>query len=256
MAAALSKPLPAAQPFPLLSPPLSSPLDRPAGDGAGRLDGLRRMLADKFPEAERKARGGWATGIVSLDALEGGLRYGAVTELTATPGNGALFIHGLLQRTLETKSFAALIDAGGTFDPDSCPEAVLTRLLWVRCPDAIPAVKAADILLRDGNLPLLLLDFQMITPLQMGKIPASTWHRFQRLVEQTALIFVVLTRQPAVESAQVRISLHNRWTLEARRHSRAELIAALAARVIPRRTAGPSLLRSVPASAVSAGPSA
>ena len=73
------------------------------------------------------------------------------------------------------------------------------------------------------------------TPLQ---IPANTWHRFQLLVEQTSLVFIVLTRQRAVESAQVRITLNNRWTLQAQRRSRRELAAELQARVILRRSAG------------------
>ncbi len=203
------------------------------------LKALRQLLAEKFPAAERRAQGHMATGITSLDASEGGLRCGAVTELTSTPASGALFIHRLLEKTCEDKSFAALVDTGGTFDPDSCAEAALARLLWVRCKDAALAVKAADLLLRDGNFPLLLMDFQSLPPGQLGKVPASTWHRFQRLVEQTPLVFIILTRQRAVESAQVRITLHNRWTLQAQRLSRKELVSRLEARVSRCRAAGP-----------------
>jgi hypothetical protein len=212
---------------------------------------LRVLLAEKFPEAERKVQGCMATGITSLDAAEGGLRRGALTELVSTPGNGALFIDRLLERTCESKSFAALVDAGGMFDPDSCSEAALARLLWVRCHDAALAVKATDLLLRDGNLPLVLLDFQTVYPAGQGKIPPGTWHRFQRLVEQTALVFVVLTRKQSVESAQVRISLHNRWSLQAQRRSRRELTSSLEARVLLRRSAAPGLssLQSVSRSA-------
>jgi hypothetical protein len=209
--------------------------------GKASLATLRQLLADKYPEAERKAQGHVVTGIESLDAVEGGLRCGAVTELTSTPANGALFIDGLLTRTCENQSFAALVDAGGMFDPDSSTKTGLARLLWVRCKEASLAVKAADLLLRDGNLPLLLMDLQALTPKELGKVPASTWHRFQRLVEQTSLVFVILTRQRTVESAQVRITLSNRWTLQAQRRSRAELTAGLNARVTLRRSAGPGL---------------
>jgi hypothetical protein len=200
---------------------------------------LRQLLAQKYPEAEHKARGCMTSGIASLDAPEGGLRCGAVTELTSTPANGALFIDRMLERTCENKSFAALVDAGGTFDPDSYLETTLARLLWVRCRDEALAVKAADLLLRDGNIPLLLVDFQAFPPVQLGKVPASTWHRFQRLVEQTSLVFIILTRQRAVESAQVRITLSNRWTLDAQRRSRRELAAGLQARVTLRRSTAP-----------------
>src|SRR5688572_10379629 len=177
----------------------------PLRAGKPSLATLRQLLADKFPEAERKAQGNVLTGIKSLDAVEGGLRCGAVMELTSTPANGALFIDRLLTGACEKQSFTALVDAGGTFDPDSSTEAVLARLLWVRCKDASLAVKAADLLLRDGNLPLVLMDLQALAPKELGKVPASTWHRFQRLVEQTSLVFVILTRQRTVESAQVRI---------------------------------------------------
>ncbi len=207
---------------------------------------LRQLLADKFPAADRKPQGRWPTGIASLDGPEGGLRRGAVTELTATPANGALFIDRLLQMTCENKSFAALVDAGDSFDPDSCAEPALARLLWVRCRDEELAVKAADLLLRDGNFPLLLLDFQALPPGRVGKVPASTWHRFQRLVEQTPLIFVVLTRRRSVESAQVRIVLENRWSLQAQRRGRTELIGGLVARVVLRRAAAPELQTTAP----------
>ena len=202
------------------------------------LTALRQLLAEKFPEAARRAQGCMTTGIASLDAAEGGLRCGAVTELTSTPANGALFMDRMLEKTCENKSFAALVDAGGMFDPDSYSEAALARLLWVRCKDEALAVKAADLLLRDGNIPLLLVDFQSLPPALPGKIPANTWHRFQRLVEQTSLVFVILTRQRAVESAQVRITLSTRWTLDAQRRSRRKLAAELQARVVLRRRAG------------------
>ena len=208
---------------------------------AGRpgLAELRKLLAEKFPAAERRSAAGFlSTGIASLDSVEGGLRCGAVTELTSSPANGALFIGRMLERTCETKSFAALVDAGGTFDPESYAGAALARLLWVRCADEALAVKAADLLLHDGNIPLLLMDFQSLPAPQVRKVPANTWHRFQLLVEQTPLVFVILTKQRAVESARVRITLSNRWTLQAQRRSRGELSALLEATVVLRRTAG------------------
>jgi len=43
-------------------------------------------------------------------------------------------------------------------------------------------VKATDLLLHDGNLPLVLLDLQFLPSRALRKIPPSTWHRFGRLV--------------------------------------------------------------------------
>jgi|GEM_PF-469306 len=210
-------------------------------DASARLTALRQLLADKFPAAERKPGGFWPTGLTSLDATEGGLRRGALTELSSSPANGALFIDVMLRSVVRGGAFAALVDAGGTFDPDSYDAATLARLLWVRCTDAPAAMKATDLLLRDGNLPVLLIDLQRMTRAQLAKSPASTWHRFQRLAEQTSVACLILTRQPVVESAQVRIALHNHWTLAAQRKRRSELVADLKAQVVPRRTAGEGL---------------
>ena len=85
------------------------------------------------------------------------------------------------------------------------------------------------------------MDFQALPPGQLGKVPANTWHRLQRLVEQTSLVFIILTRQRAVESAQVRITLSNRWTLDAQRRNRRELTSSLQARITLRRSAAPRL---------------
>lgn len=207
----------------------------------GRLVELRELLAAKFPAAERKPGGLWRTGLPSLDDPEGGLRRGALTELSSSPANGALFIDVMLRSVCRDQAFGALVDAGGTFDPDGCDAATLARLLWVRCTDAAAAMKAADLLLRDGNLPVLLLDLQRMTRAQLAKSPASTWHRFQRLAEETSVACLILTRQPLVESAQVRIALHNHWTMDAQRKRRSELAAGLKAQVVPRRAAGQGL---------------
>lgn len=207
----------------------------PLPDAPARLLALRQLLADKFPAGERKPGGLWPTGLASLDAVEGGLRRGALTELSSSPANGALFIAVMLRSVVREGAFAALVDAGGTFDPDSCDAATLARLLWVRCTEASAAMKATDLLLRDGNLPVVLLDLQRLTKIQLAKSPASTWHRFQRLAEQTSVACLILTRQPLVESAQVRIALHNHWTLAAQRKRRSELEAGLKVQVVPRR---------------------
>jgi hypothetical protein len=95
-------------------------------------------------------------------------------------------------------------------------------------------VKAVDLLLRDGNLSLVLLDLQAAPVREIRRIHASAWHRLQRLVEQTTSALVVLTPQPMVEGARVRIALNAQWTLAAQRRWRQDLMAEMAARVFPR----------------------
>lgn len=202
-----------------------------------RLAELRRRLAERYPTAEHKPGGILRTGLADVDAAEGGLRRAALTEFSGTSGAGALFLQGVLRAVCRERCFAALVDAGRTFEPDACPASTLARLLVVLCADATQAVKISDLLLRDGNLALVLLDLQAVPLAQLRRIPANTWHRFQRLAEQTTAAFVALTPEPMVEAAQVRIASANGWTLAAQRCWRHELIAGASWRVFPRRTA-------------------
>lgn len=211
-----------------------------AHETADRLSDLRRLLAEKYPAAEQKPGGILPTGLASLDAIEGGLRKAAVTELSGASGDGALFLHAMIRALFRESCFAALVDAGRSFEPEG---SALARLLVVLCADAMQAIKATDLLLRDGNLSLVLLDFQAVPLAQLRRIPASTWHRFQRLAEQTSSALVVLTPQPMVESARVRIATHGRWTLAAQRRWRGELIAQMPVRVFPRQS--PALFETV-----------
>ncbi len=201
-----------------------------------RLGALRRMLAEKFPAVEQKPGGFLPTGLASLDAAEGGLRRASVTEFSGTSGARALFRHAMLLAVCRAQCFAALVDAGRSFAPEDCPADALARLLVVLCADEVQAVKATDLLLRDGNLSLVMLDFQNVPPAQLRRIPGNTWHRFQRLAEQTAAAFVVLTPEPCVEAAQVRIAGSGDFSLAAQRCWRREIIAATQWRAFPRRT--------------------
>jgi hypothetical protein len=205
------------------------------GTTAERMKALRELVAEKYPETEIKPAGVFRVGVAEVDEAEGGLRRGALTEVVGPVSGGALLISALLLALHEQATFGALIDAGSTFDPQSADPATLPRLLWVRCADAMQAVKAADLLLRDGNLPLVVLDLQNVRPREARKVPASTWHRFQRLSEPGGTAFVVLSTQPLVEGAQVRIALRQRWTLAAMRQRRTKLLREVRAQVFTRR---------------------
>jgi hypothetical protein len=198
-----------------------------------QLRALRGLLAEKFPVCRLKPAGVLPTGLPGFDVPEtgGGLRRGAVTEVTGGTGCGALLIEGLLGVLRRENAFGALVDAGDGFD---CQGAALERLLWVRCTGALQAVKAVDLLLRDGNLPLVMLDLQMLPVREVRKIPATTWHRFHKLVEPLKTALVVLSRQPSVEGAPVRIALEQAWTLEAMRERRGTLLRRLEPRIYTR----------------------
>lgn len=176
----------------------------------------------------------WGTGWEEVDAAEGGLPHNAVTELCSAPVCGAFFLHRVLASLWEKKGLAALVDGGRTFDPGSYDARAFARLLTVFCETAEQGIKVTDLLLRDGNLPLVLLDLQALPLRSLGRIPASTWHRFQRLVERSGTALVVMTPQPIVEAARMRITLRGHWDLAALKRPRRELFAGIQAQVYRR----------------------
>ena len=211
--------------------------DVPPEPAPDRLTNLRLLLAEKFPSAPQRAGGILPTGLSGVDAVEGGLRRAALTELSGSSGVGALFLHAMLRTLCRERCFGALVDAARSFDPDDNSPETLARLLVVFCQSATQAVKATDLLLRDGNLSLVMLDLQAVPPREIQRIPANTWHRLQRLAEQTTAAVVISTPQPIVESAHVRLTATANWTLASERCWRQEEIAATSWRVFPRRTA-------------------
>ena len=193
---------------------------------------LRALLAEKFPRPPVKTGGAIPTGLPGVE-----LRRGVVTEVSGSPGSGALFLEALIDSASAEGMMPALVDGVGGFDPARIRTG--THLLWVMCKQAQPALKVADLLLRDGNLPLVILDLQMNPAEDLRRIPSTAWYRFQRILEQSTAAFTVLTPKAMVSSAAERIELRNRWTLRAMRRRREELRRQLNAECIHRRVLAP-----------------
>jgi hypothetical protein len=107
-----------------------------------------------------------------------------------------------------------LIDGRDSFDPCGLDNFSLRHLLWLRCSKASETIKTADLLLRDGNFPLVIVDLVLNAPKELRKIPQMNWYRLQRLVEMIPTACLVLTRYEMVGSAQLKFILENSWTLE------------------------------------------
>jgi hypothetical protein len=183
----------------------------------GKIIDLRKLLAERFPHAPSVAPACLVTGLSFLDpAIGGGLPKGAITELISprVSAGSASLIHALLQSAQRDHYFVVLIDGRDSFDPCSLDNSCLRHLLWVRCIKALEAVKAADLLLRDGNFPLVIVDLVLNPPEELRKIPQTNWYRLQRLVEASSTACLVLSRHSMVSSAQLKIVLENSWTLE------------------------------------------
>ena len=176
---------------------------------------LRRLLAERFPQTFVPAADRLTTGLPAIDGAIGGLPKSAITELSSPnlSAGSALLLHVLLQNAHRDGFFIALVDGKDSFDPHTAGRAVLPNLLWVRCHHASHAVQAADLLLRDGNFPLVVLDLVLNASDELRKIPQTHWYRLQRLVEAAPSAFLVLTRRSIISSAQLKLFLDNAWRL-------------------------------------------
>lgn len=198
------------------------------------LAATRRLLAERFPELSLPQERAWECGWPALEAEQKAILLGAVGEVCSGLAAGRLFLHRVLETVRRRHEWAGLIDPGRSWDFSSEQERGGDKVLIVFPRSVEQAVKAADALLRDANLPLVLLDLQTLPLRALGQIPASTWHRFQRLAERSGTALVVLTPQPLVEGARVRVTLRGRWGLEAMRRTRRALIDELEVQVFRR----------------------
>jgi hypothetical protein len=160
----------------------------------------------------------------------------------------------LLAQFTGKEEMCVLIDASDCFDAGAAEFAGvnLSRLLWVRCGkkrktrpvDRVKepefrgaeerrlkpieqAFKAADILIQNGGLGLIVIDLGEIEQRLIRKIPLTTWFRFARVIEKQPTALVVFTSYPAAQSCAA-LTLHIKnpevhWStekhLEARAHS-------------------------------------
>jgi hypothetical protein len=177
---------------------------------------LRQLLAERFPQTFAPSADRLATGLDPIDqTIRGGLPKNAITELSSPnmSAGSALLIHALLRTASRAGYFLALVDGRDSFDPQPVGNAPLRNLLWLRCRNTFEAVQAADLLLRDGNFPLVVLDLILNAPEELRKIPQTNWYRLQRLVEAAPVAFLVLTRASIISSAQLKLTLDNAWRL-------------------------------------------
>lgn len=210
-------------------------LNREPGDPSqANIVQLRDLLGQRFPQvrmnlAEKPpTRPCFATGIPQIDGLlQGGLPKGVVTEFVSAQAGGALTLRRMLRHAGQNRQRVALIDGADGFDPAGLNNDLLAALLWIRCADAAQALKAADLVLRDGNMPLVILDLHGNPAKQLRKIPGTTWYRLQRIIEPTPTALLVVTPKPMVSSAEARLSLANQFMFQSWEQTEAELVSRM-----------------------------
>jgi hypothetical protein len=160
-----------------------------------------------------------STGLEAFDAAfgEGGLPCGAITELVcAGPScGGQLLLTSLLQATRRVRQRVALIDGCDAFDPQSHDPDICRHMVWVRCSSVAATLQVADLVARDVNFGLVVVDMKHAGERELRRTPSASWYRLQRAVRGTSLVLLVVTPRRTVPSAQVRIALNDAYSLSA-----------------------------------------
>ena len=191
---------------------------------------LREQMRSQFPEAHAKVAPELSlkTGIGCLDAL--GLMAGVICEIVATKGSAGsgLLLVALIESTGEAlRRPVALVDGANAFDPTQVSSAALNRLLWVRCETPEQAMRASDLLIRDGNIPRVLLDLQLCSEKAIRQIPSQAWHRLRLLAEKNGVTLCTFTSFATVPCARSRLILQQQYPLESLDESPATLLENL-----------------------------
>lgn len=196
---------------------------------------IQRHLSAPVPRHDQP----FPTGISSLDAaLDGGLKKGTIVECVSRrlSTGGTSLLHAVLRNAAEQGRWSALIDGNDSFDPQSAGAIVLSSLLWIRCRKVDEAIRSADLLLRDGNLPLIFLDLRTNVAAELRKVPDTTWYRLQRAIEPTSATLVALTPHALLASAHVRLGIDAQFDLSALERDPAQNLRATQLQLLRKRT--------------------
>jgi hypothetical protein len=202
---------PALEPSPGFPPPLAPDVE--GAEPAERKRALETLLRARRLQRDAPPLRGvddrhrpLSTGIAALDAvIGGGLPRGQLSEVHGPPSSGrtGVLVAAIASLT-SAGGLAALVDPLDRFDPGSAAAAGadLSRLLWLRGPRLDreePAAKslacaaaAVATLAGSGIFDLVGLDLAGGAAAARRALPATTWLRLARGVEETKTALVVL----------------------------------------------------------------
>ena len=190
---------------------------------------LRRLLADRFPVAPTRDGRCVGTDIASFDeVLGGGLGSGTFTEVvSAAPScGGQLLTDALIRSTRLARQRMALLDAADAFDPQS-DDGMTAHLVWFRGSNFKTFWQAADIIFRDANFAVTVMDLRGLPERELRRVLGTTWYRLQRAIEQSETAVVVHTDYALVPCASRRLMLAEPMTMAAFKMERTDLQEAL-----------------------------
>lgn len=160
-----------------------------------------------------------SSGVAALDAMSGGLPRGCLSEISGAASSGKTSVMlAAISSATRRQEICVLIDAGDAFDPASGHSAGidLRKLLWVRCGERAAAsaarskksgerrleqmLKAADLILQSGGFGLIVLDLAGVADKFVRRIPLASWFRFQRAIEHTRSVLLVMSQTPCAQT--------------------------------------------------------
>lgn len=190
------------------------------------LQDLRKQLREQFPEAHQTKP---PPDSLQLSSQLPSFPAGALSELSpAGPASGLSLVLATLLQSSDSEYCSpstplALIDSHDSFDPASYGESACSRILWIRCHHAEESLRCTDLLLRDGNLPLLVLDLQLSPLDELRKIPTSSWYRLRNLAKQSGSSLLLFTPKPFIPCATLQLTFNSTFTLSDLEHPRETL---------------------------------
>jgi RecA/RadA recombinase len=165
---------------------------------------LGERIHSPFTDLEKRVWERIPSGIPSLDKSTGGLPRGAITEVFGGVSSGKTSIAlSILAAAGSRGEICALVDGTDTFDPataESCGMD-LRRLLWVRCKNLDQALRSTDLLLQGGGFGLVAADLSGLPPKDIRSVPLARWFRFQRAIEDTPTLLLLIGQDSIAKSA-------------------------------------------------------
>lgn len=165
---------------------------------------LGERIPSPFTDLDRRVFESVPTGIAPIDALTGGLPRGAITEIFGSPSSGRTSVMvSILAEATACGEVCALVDGNDAFDPKTAGAAGLElgRLLWVRCHTLDHVLKSTDLLLQGGGFGRVVMDLTDLSRSLVQSIPLASWFRFQRTIEKSPTVLVVMSSESVVKSA-------------------------------------------------------
>lgn len=204
------------------------------------LQSLRQQLGEELGQKitsgaelldeQQRRESRWSSGREDWDAsLGGGWAQGQLTELIApevSTGSG-LVMAQLLARARQERRYVILLDVGQGFSMEGFSANDLETLLWVGCGSAKEAIKALDVVSRDENFFLFLIDLRDSEPSDWRSVRASQWYRVLGQLRQRESVALLFARQAVTAAAKQRLELKQRLSWESLEGEREVLKASI-----------------------------